>query len=288
MTPANLTTAQTPDTAPWVPELPPTDLPYDDGEPLESNRHRIGMNVLIEGLEQAWRDRDDFFAGGNMFIYYSLRQARNVDFRGPDFFAVVGVERERDRRYWAVWDEDGRYPDVIVELMSPSTAKIDREDKKDLYERTFHTRNYFIYNPYEPDSLQGWRLSNGRYEPITPNERGWLWCDALELWLGLWQGTILREPAPWLRFYTADGELVLLGTEEAALERQRAEAEFTRAEEERQRAEAEFARAEEERQRAEAEFARAEEERQRAEAAQAEMQVLLDKLRARGIDPDQL
>jgi len=26
---------------------------------------------------------------------------------------------------WVVWKEGGRYPDVIVELMSPSTAKID-------------------------------------------------------------------------------------------------------------------------------------------------------------------
>ncbi|MBP0017471.1 MAG: hypothetical protein J7647_07930 [Cyanobacteria bacterium SBLK] len=34
--------------------LPPTDLPYDDGEPLESNRHRIAMNVLIESLPKKW------------------------------------------------------------------------------------------------------------------------------------------------------------------------------------------------------------------------------------------
>lgn len=27
--------------------LPPTDLPYDDGEPLETYRHRIAMNVLL-------------------------------------------------------------------------------------------------------------------------------------------------------------------------------------------------------------------------------------------------
>ena len=30
--------------------LPPTDLPYDDREPLESNRDRIAMNVLIHSL----------------------------------------------------------------------------------------------------------------------------------------------------------------------------------------------------------------------------------------------
>ncbi|HIK12228.1 MAG TPA: hypothetical protein IGS52_18540, partial [Oscillatoriaceae cyanobacterium M33_DOE_052] len=50
-------TAQTsPETAvepEWEPPMPPTDLIFDDGEPLESNRHRIGMNVLIRSLQQA-------------------------------------------------------------------------------------------------------------------------------------------------------------------------------------------------------------------------------------------
>ena len=27
---------------------PPTDLVFDDGEPWESNRHRIAMNVLVD------------------------------------------------------------------------------------------------------------------------------------------------------------------------------------------------------------------------------------------------
>jgi hypothetical protein len=36
--------------------MPPTDLIFDDGEPLETNRHRIAMNTLIRSLQQAWRD----------------------------------------------------------------------------------------------------------------------------------------------------------------------------------------------------------------------------------------
>lgn len=69
----------------WEPPMPPTDLIFDDGEPLKSNRHRIAMNVLIRSLQQAWADRNDFFTGGNMFVYYSSEQARNRDFRGLDF-----------------------------------------------------------------------------------------------------------------------------------------------------------------------------------------------------------
>ncbi len=33
--------------------MPPTDLIFDDEEPLKSNRHRIAMNVLIDSFKLA-------------------------------------------------------------------------------------------------------------------------------------------------------------------------------------------------------------------------------------------
>ncbi len=69
----------------WEPEVPPLDLIFDDGEPAESNRHRIGINVLIRSLNIALAPRNDFFAGGNMFVYYSTQQARNKDLRAQIF-----------------------------------------------------------------------------------------------------------------------------------------------------------------------------------------------------------
>ncbi len=226
----------------WELHKPPTDLIFDDGEPLESNRHRIGMNVLIRSLQHAWADRDDYFVGGNMFVYYSRTQARNRDYRGPDFFVVLNVDGTRPRQGWVIWDEDGRYPDVIIELMSPSTANADTGVKKTIYEGIFRTRDYLVFDPFNPDSLQGWRLdANFRYQPLVPNEQGWLWCETLGFWLGTWEGTIERDTAPWLRFYDQQRNLVLL-PEEA--EHQRAEAEHQRAEAEHQRAEAEHQRAE--------------------------------------------
>jgi Uma2 family endonuclease len=219
---------QTPSVVDWEPSIPPTDLIFDDGEPLESNHHRIAMNVLIRSLQQAWVDREDYFVGGNMFVYYSRAQARNRDFKGPDFFVVMNVDGTLSRQGWVVWDEDGRYPDIIVELMSPSTANADTRVKKEIYEGIFRTRDYFVFDPFDPDSLQGWRLdANFRYQPLVANEQGWLWCETLGFWLGIGEGTIERETAPWLRFYHPEGNLVLL-PEEA--ERQRAEAERQSAE----------------------------------------------------------
>jgi Uma2 family endonuclease len=214
----------------WEPPEPPTDLIFDDGEPLESNRHRIAMNVLIDSVLAAFEGRTNYFVGGNMFVYYSRQQTMNRDFRGPDFFVVLDVEdTDRDRQGWVVWEEDGRYPNVIVELMLPSTAKTDKTVKKDLYERTFKTQTYYIYDPFDPDSLRGWSLdASQRYQSIVPNERGWLWCEPLGLWLGNWEGCIRREPnngtCHWLRFYDKTKQLVLLQDEIAQAARQETQA----------------------------------------------------------------
>ncbi len=208
----------------WETTIPPTNLIFDDGEPLESNRHRIAMNVLIHSIMEGLGDREDYFAGGNMFIYYSTAQLRfdsahrerNQDFRGPDFFAVLNVDGRTNRQGWVVWEENGRYPDVIVELMSPSTARIDKNKKKDIYEQIFRTPDYYVFDPFNPDSLQGWHLNkNQQYEELKKNKRGWLWCQSLGFWLGTWSGTIQRETAVWLRFYDGEGNLVPL-PEEAA------------------------------------------------------------------------
>jgi len=202
--------------AEWEPPMPPTDLIFDDGEPLESNNHRIAMNALIRSILVALADRNDYFVGGNMFIYYSTEQARNRDFRGPDFFVVLKVDGNKERQGWVVWEENGRYPDVIIELMSPSTAKIDKGIKKEIYSQIFRTSDYYVFDPFNPNSLQGWCLDlNAQYQELKPNEQGRLWCQRLGLWLGTWEGSIEGKESVWLRFYDNDGNLVPL-LEEAA------------------------------------------------------------------------
>jgi Uma2 family endonuclease len=251
----------------WVPDVPDIELPAEDGEPLESNWHRLQINLLGDMLDQHWQGRSDFFAGGNMFVYYSLEQARSRDYKGPDFFVVKGVDRTRPRRSWIVWQEGGRYPDVIVELLSPTTATEDLGPKKDLYEQVFKTFEYFCVNPDGP-SLQGWRLIETRYVPLQPNAHGWLWSESLQLWLGLQAGTFQGTHDVWVRFFEASEALVPTAGERAEVERERAEAERERAEVERERAEAERTRAEAERERAEA-----------AEAENARLRAELERLR---------
>ncbi|AKG23389.1 Uma2 family endonuclease [Calothrix sp. 336/3] len=221
----------------WQPPMPPTDLIFDDGEPLESNRHRVAINLLICSLKHHWVERNDYFIGGNMFVYYSSKQAKNRDFKGPDFFVVLDVEKDPSRLGWVAWEENGRYPDMIIELLSDSTEAQDLGEKKRLYETVFKTKDYFVFHPLKVNSLQGWSLDNSqKYQPILANSQGWLWCESLGLWLGMWEGTVEDDNNSWLRFYDTEGNLVLLAEE---AEKQRADVEKQRADAEKQRADAE-------------------------------------------------
>ena len=226
--------------APDIP-LPPTqeELPYDDGIPMESARHKAQMDLLIDALIPWLEQRDDGYIGGNMFVYYSLAQVRNKDFKGPDFFAVLGVPKG-ERKSWVVWEE-GKAPDVVIELLSDSTAAADKNQKKLIYQNQMRVPNYFWYDPFHPDDWAGFSIHQNRYQPITPNPHNQLVSQSLGLALQRWQGHYKGIDATWLRWAALEGDLLPTPEEK---ERQRAEQEQQRAEQERQRAEQERQRAE--------------------------------------------
>ncbi|MEN3001417.1 MAG: Uma2 family endonuclease, partial [Armatimonadota bacterium] len=152
---------------------------------------------------------------------------------------------------WIVWEEGGRYPDVIIEFLSPTTAERDRREKKALYEQVFGVEEYFWYDPLVRE-LVGFELLRGRYRRKRADRRGWLWSEVLEAWLGVWEGEYQRRHLAWLRMYDREGHLIPTPAEAAQ-------------------------------QQAELERLRAELERERAERAEAELQRLRALLRERGI-----
>ena len=191
-------------------KFPPTQI-WSEEPPLASYAHLQQILILLQCLEWLWQDRNDYFAAANLSIYYSPNQKKSEDFRGPDFFVVLGTERRLDRKSWVVWGEGGKYPDVIVEILSPSTAKVDRGQKKQIYQDIFRTPDYFWFDP-ETLELQGFRLMEGQYQAIEPTDRGWLWSDRLGLFLGIYQQQ--------LRYFNREGELIPTPAEVAKQERQ--------------------------------------------------------------------
>jgi Uma2 family endonuclease len=192
------------------------ELPYSDGEPLESAWHFWQIALLIELTNLRFAGRQDFFCGGNMFVHYSLERARNRDFRGPDYFLVRGVDRKKQRKYWASWDEGGRLPDLVVELLSPSTSAADRGEKFHIYEQVFKAREYFMCNP-DTMKLEGYRLAGGRYEPIAPDPLGRLHSEVLETDLGIHEWTEDEVDEKGIRLFDEHGGLVLKSSEIVSL-----------------------------------------------------------------------
>ncbi|MFB2976936.1 Uma2 family endonuclease [Microseira sp. BLCC-F43] len=192
--------------------FPPGDL-YSDEPPLETELHLEQIMLLLKCLKWLWRDRNDFYAAGNLTIYYSPNQRKSEFFRGPDFFVVLDTER-KTRKSWVVWEEDGKYPNLILEIISPSTADTDKDFKKKLYQDTFRTHDYFWFDPYTQE-FAGFHLVDGKYQPLEPNDRGHLWSQQLGLCMGIHQGL--------LRFFTPEGQLVPTPEETAEQATQKAE-----------------------------------------------------------------
>ena len=232
------------------------DLPCDDGEPMETARHRDQMWTLLYSLQTHWADQTDYYAGGNMFIHYDPQNRRR--FRGPDLFLVLDVEN-RERKSWVVWHEGMRFPDLIIELLSDSTRAVDKGEKKALYERVFHTGEYYLYDPFSQE-FTAYHLRATQYEERPLDAQGRIYSPAAGLYLTRHEG--------WLRWMTPEGEIVPTPQELADQERQRADQEQQRADQERQRADQEQQRADQEHQRAEQERQRAEQEQQRADQAE--------------------
>ena len=204
--------------------LPPTqdELPCDDGVPMETERHRLQMELLINSLKPWLEQREDGYVGGNMFVYFSLAQVRNQDFKGPDFFAVLGVPK-RERKSWVVWEE-GKGPDVIIELLSSSTAELDKTYKKQVYQDQLKVSEYFWFDPFNPEDWAGFGLRPGGYEALVPDEQLRLVSQCLGLALVRWHGVHEAVDTTWLRWSTLDGELLPTKQEMLDAERQRAEA----------------------------------------------------------------
>jgi len=219
---------------------PPDDLISEDGEPLETNWHALQIGLLIDVIHWHRKGKRDFFAGGNMFVYYNREQTRSLDYRGPDFFLVNDVPAKSDRPYWAIWDEGGRYPDLIVELMSPKTKHIDLTTRFEIYEKIFATREYVAYDPATQE-IKAWRKhEDGAFHLIDPDEHGHFFLKMAGLAVGTWFGTRFNCEATWLRFFDAEGGIIPTNAEAAE---SRANAAAAVANAAKSRAEAEKARA---------------------------------------------
>ena len=241
-------------------DLPPsfpdhTQLPEEDGTFVKNFQEHPQSILLTDSLGSVLQQLhpDGHYAiGQDCGIYWRETDPPEKGAEAPDWFYVPNVPplvKGEIRRSYVLWREF-MAPLIILEFASGNgeeerdrtplslseEGEVTKPGKFWVYERIIRTPYYGIYE-IKRGKLEVYRLIDGLYRQLEPNERGHYPIEPLGIELGLWQGSYQNQTQLWLRWWDDQGNLLLIGSERAELESARAEQERQRAEQERQRAE---------------------------------------------------
>lgn len=175
----------------------PTELP-EFVTPFASSWHRLQIEWLIDSVNARWSGRNDFHCDGHTPVYYAARPDRTAIAVVPDFYAAVGCER-KERKCWATWNEEGRRPDVMIEIIDEHLDRGVLKEKVNLYEEVFRMPEYFLFHPRSGEVV-GFSF-NIPYARLKANPVGRIWSETLEAWVGPWAGHHRGTAATWLRLF---------------------------------------------------------------------------------------
>lgn len=195
--------------------------PESDGLPMAQNDlEHCTICHAAEALRDHFRGRPDVHVRGDMLIYYERwDRSKSVV---PDIFVVRGVGSV-SRRSYKIWEE-GKPPDFVMEIASPSTKKNDRVDKHRIYAKLgvgefwrFDPTGETFRPPLAGRQLRGAQLGPRGYEPLRPNGPDSIRSEVLGLDVRVVDGD--------LRFWDPVKRRHLRTLEEAQSERRLAERE---------------------------------------------------------------
>ncbi len=235
-----------------------TQLPESDGtfvKNFQEHPQSILLTDSITPVLQQLHPDGQYCIGQDSGIYWRLTEPLERGAEAPDWFYVPNVPPNLDgqfRRSYVLWQEYVA-PSIVLEFVSGDGSE-ERDStpitgKFWVYEQAIRVPFYGIYEVNRA-RVEVYELLGGKYHLVTANEQGRFPISPVGLELGIWRGRYQNVELPWLRWWDADGNLLLAGSERAELERQEKELAQQEAKDERQRAEEERQRAEDERQRA--------------------------------------
>jgi Uma2 family endonuclease len=271
------------------------ELPDSDDTPVDNELQIPVAGVLRAILALLWAQRQDWFFGINMGIYADTENPKTAIV--PDGFLCLDVPRfrpeygSRGRPSYVLWEEDGIVPYLVLEVVS-ATYGGEYDTKLEKYE-SLEVPYYVVYDPEgfqkRHEDLEVYRLVDGRYVLVAGEP---VWLSEIGLGIGRCPGTVDGWSREWLYWFSEEGERYPVPEE---YERYRADLAEGEVEQEREaRLQEQEARIQAERQ-VESERLAKEEERLAREQAEQLLQQerqakerLAERLRALGVDPDNL
>jgi Uma2 family endonuclease len=232
-------------------ELDISHLELEDDTPVDNFQSEKQQRLLVEPLYSSQVLPTPFLAVANVGLFYKIQGDPVV----PDAMLSLGVScpgdfSQKKNLSYLAW-EMGKNPEVCIEVISNqegdeltvscrSQRKGKTVAKKDLYAQ-IGIPYYAVFDPLQ--RLQGENEMNGQLLKVfVLNGRHYVelvapfWLEDVGLGLTVWEGEFEQLSGLWLRWCDRAGKVILTGAEGQEAERQRAEAESQRAEAESQRA----------------------------------------------------
>jgi Uma2 family endonuclease len=222
---------------PLPPELRPNidHIVTEDGAPVDNLYSEKQQRLLADTLYSSWKPTETFVAMSNVGLFYAVKKPPFV----PDLLVSLGVEFPKDpfskeNRSYFIW-EYGKAPEAVIEVVSNKQGGEDSIKLKGYAQ--IGIQHYVILDPdrcLDNRMLRVYRLQGRVYELQSD---GPTFLESIGLGVTLWRGDYEGMSGTWLRWTTADGELLRTGSENTELANQKAESAEQRAESAVQRAE---------------------------------------------------
>ena len=173
--------------------------PETDGMPLADGFYQLeNLTEILSVLGLFFKDNPRVAVSGDTFIYFV--EGDPSRWVAPDCYVALDISMDSIDRYntYRVW-EVGKVPDFVLEIGSPSTARNDLGEKRDLYAQ-IGVREYWLFDPsggeHYGEPLIGQHLDDdGAYKRCEMNVEpdGMVWARSPALNLDLcWRDGRLR------------------------------------------------------------------------------------------------
>ncbi|NEU73679.1 Uma2 family endonuclease [Hassallia byssoidea VB512170] len=237
-----------------LPPLPTAaELPDSDDTPVDNELQNLIPNLLLAILSAVWGDRQDWFFGVDMGIYYLPTAPRKPVI--PDGFLSLGVERRRrvpnGRLSYVLWEENWTPPILVVEIVS-QTYGGEYDIKMEKY-LDLGVLYYVIYNPdyWQRDNHAFFEVYQRVDDEFILQSQERFWIPQLQLGIGVDLGIYKGWERDWLFWFDQAGDRFPTPDERIEQAQQQAQ-----------------------------------QAQQQAQQAQQALQDLRNRLKQRGIDPD--
>jgi Uma2 family endonuclease len=191
-----------------LPPLPTAEeLPDSNDTPVDNELQNLVPNLLLAILATLWRDRQDWFFGVDMGIYYLPTFPRKAIV--PDGFLSLGVERRSrpsGRLSYVMWEEHWTAPMVVMEVVS-QTYGGEYDTKMEKY-LDLGVLYIVIYNPdyAKRDNHAPFEVYQRVEDKFVLRSQEQCWIPELQLSIGVATGIYKGWERDWLFWFDQAGD----------------------------------------------------------------------------------